>query len=247
MRFLRFLPLLTITLTTARPTDSSEEPSLPLPKPNDLYNCPPTSRSTPLLSKGASPPPPAVLVKPWFNNGTTTTIPPLTRRDVARKGKVEDPYSFNHGPMGKVHPWKDGEGPWRWGRDGKRYSERGCGKTCRLKCHLNKVNMWYRLVMQPHVTLAVLLGKKYNMQRMKSDCGYVCGAFCEYAKDVTEEELAAHFGVKLSVQTREYYPDGSVDDYSPVSYNSFPPAKAGGKSVPPPQKVRFKDGKMLHD
>ncbi|KAK4173671.1 hypothetical protein QBC36DRAFT_348556 [Triangularia setosa] len=113
------------------------------------------------------------------------------------------PLNLTSLPSAPVFPWKDGDGPWRWGYKGKHYSKRGCGRTCLARCGAAKATVFWRMFLHPWPAIPFILGKSYNRQRLRSDCNYVCGAFCEYSADISQEEMAAHFGVKLSVQTKK--------------------------------------------
>ncbi|KAK0673219.1 hypothetical protein QBC41DRAFT_333868 [Cercophora samala] len=190
--------------------------------------------------------------KPWPNHN-------LTRRDVAaaRGGDPSrNPFAINHGPIKNQFPWKNGEGPWRWGRKGKRYSKRGCGKACKAKCIANKILVFWPTYMLPSPTIPSILAKKHNRERLKSSCSYVCGAFCDYSADISEAEMAAHYGARLSVQTTKKNSDLFDDSWEE------PPRQAVGTNMrtlyrvvggdgaergKPPARVVFKDGKLDHD
>ncbi|KAK0739069.1 hypothetical protein B0T21DRAFT_449288 [Apiosordaria backusii] len=183
---------------------------------------------------------------PTVNLTTPTTT--LSRRKPPRE---EVPYNFSHGPIGKVWPWKNGDGPWRWGYKGKRYSRRGCGRTCVAKCKANRVTAFVRMYLHPLPIIPIIMSKSHNRERFRSSCREVCGAFCEYSRDVTQEEMASHFGVKLSLQTKKKSADRYDDDgYDRDENYNYPiPQRVGGNNHSDDDKplapVEFRNGKLV--
>ncbi|KAK4643657.1 hypothetical protein QC761_406245 [Podospora bellae-mahoneyi] len=221
MRFT--LPLIhLLTLTTALPSTSPNEDS-PIELASGALGRPPLNLTT--ADHNLTPRAEAAVSKP------------------PKKHEYQNPYEYNHGAITPVYPWKDGDGPWRWGRAGKRYSKRGCGDTCVAKCRTNKITTFWRLFLHPWPLLPIVLSQSHNRARLKSDCTYVCKAFCDYSADMSEGELASHFGTTLSVQTSKHHSDFHDDNDS--SWTTSPSTLQPNTLPYTNRTVRFRDGKLV--